>query len=61
MTDPTTDRPPSQPGRETGPPVRPRPPDAHRRFRRRYLLVAVALVVAWLVVAALVGAATSDW
>jgi signal transduction histidine kinase len=48
MTDPTTDR--------------SHPPDAPRRFRRRLLLVAVALVVAWMVVAALItGAATGNW
>jgi signal transduction histidine kinase len=48
MTDPTTDR--------------PHPPDAPRRFRRRLLLFAIALVVAWMVVAALItGAATGNW
>jgi signal transduction histidine kinase len=48
MTDPTTDR--------------SHPPDAPRRFRRRLLLVAIALVVAWMVVAALItGAATGNW
>jgi signal transduction histidine kinase len=37
-------------------------PDARRRFRRRLLLVAVALVVAWMVVAVLItGAATGHW
>jgi two-component system sensor histidine kinase BaeS len=36
--------------------------DAPRRFRRRLLLVAVGLVVAWMVVAVLItGAATGHW
>jgi two-component system, OmpR family, sensor histidine kinase BaeS len=48
MTDPTTD--PS------------RPPGSRLSFRRRLVLVAVALVVAWMVVAALItGAATGNW
>jgi signal transduction histidine kinase len=39
-----------------------RPPGARRRLRRRLLLVAVALVVGWMVVAALItGAATGQW
>ena len=41
---------------------RSRPTDARRPFRRRLLLVGVALVVAWVVVAALItGAATGYW
>jgi signal transduction histidine kinase len=62
MTDRPAGRPPWWPEGEPGPPVRPRPPDARRRFRRRLLLVAVALVVAWMVVATLItGAATGYW
>jgi two-component system sensor histidine kinase BaeS len=39
-----------------------RPPDAIRRVRRRLLLVAVVLVVAWMVVAvAIMGLATGNW
>jgi signal transduction histidine kinase len=38
-----------------------RPPDARRRFQRRLLLIAVALVVAWVVVVGVVGAATGLW
>ncbi|MGH9050503.1 MAG: HAMP domain-containing sensor histidine kinase [Acidimicrobiia bacterium] len=39
-----------------------RPADARRRFRRRWLLVAVSVVVAWMVVAvAIVGVATGNW
>jgi two-component system sensor histidine kinase BaeS len=38
-----------------------RPPDARRRFRRRLLLVAVTLVVAWMVVVGITGAATGIW
>ena len=40
---------------------RPAPPDSRRRFRRRLLLVAVAPVVGWVVMAAVVRAATSPW
>ena len=61
MTDPATDRPRSRPEGEPDQPVRPRPADARRRFRRRLLLVAVAPVVGWLVMAAVVNAATRDW
>jgi two-component system sensor histidine kinase BaeS len=61
-----TDRPSARrtsvgPEGEPGPPVRSHPPDARRRFRRRLLLVAVALVVAWVVVVAVTGAATGLW
>jgi two-component system sensor histidine kinase BaeS len=62
MTDPPADRPSLWLDGEPGSPVRPRSPDARRRFRRRLVLVAVALVVAWMVVAvAIMGAATGYW
>jgi two-component system, OmpR family, sensor histidine kinase BaeS len=61
MTDPTTDQPPSSAESETGPPVRSRPPDARRRFRRRLLLAVASPVIGWLVVAGVVSAATRDW
>jgi signal transduction histidine kinase len=61
MTDPTAGRPRSRPEGEPEPPVRPRPADARRRFRRRLLLVAVAPVVGWLVMAGVVSAATRHW
>ena len=60
MTDRPADQPPWWPDGEPWPPVRSRPSDARRRFRRR-LLVAVALVVAWIVVVAVIGAATGLW
>jgi two-component system sensor histidine kinase BaeS len=44
-----------------GPPDRLRPLDARRRFRRRLLLIAVVLVVAWTVVVAITGATTGLW
>jgi signal transduction histidine kinase len=62
MTDRPADRPPGRPEGEPGPPVRPDSPNARRRFRRRLLLVAVALVVAWMLVAvAIMGVATGYW
>jgi two-component system sensor histidine kinase BaeS len=61
MTDRPADRPPWWPDGETWPPAEPGRPDARRRFRRRLALVAVALVVAWTVVVAVVGAATGLW
>ena len=61
MTDPTTGRPPRWSDSERRPAARSRPPDARRRFRRRFLLVAVGVVAAWLAVVAAVGAATSNW
>jgi two-component system sensor histidine kinase BaeS len=62
MTDRPADRPPWWPDGEPWPPVRSRLPDARRRFRRRLLLVAVALVGAWMVVAvAIMGAAAGYW
>ena len=61
MTDPTTGRPPRWSDGERRPAARARPPDARRRFRRRFLLVAVGVVAAWLAVVAAVGAATSNW
>jgi two-component system, OmpR family, sensor histidine kinase BaeS len=61
MTDLPADRPPWWPDGEPWPPVR-RLPDARRRFRRRLLLVAVAIVGAWMVVAvAIMGAAAGYW
>ena len=60
MTDPTTDG-PSGRGGERRPLARSRSLDARRRFRRRFLLVAVGVVGAWLAVVAVVGAATSGW
>ncbi len=60
MTDRPADRPPWWPEGKPWPPVRSRPPDARRRFRRR-LLVAAALVVGWIVVVAVIGAATGLW
>jgi two-component system sensor histidine kinase BaeS len=60
-----TERPAAPPLRtpdgETGPPIRPRGPDARRRFRRRLLLVAVALVVAWVVPITIMGVVTGYW
>ena len=62
MTDRPADRPPGWSAGEPGPPDPPRLPDATRRFRRRLLLVAVALVLAWMVVVAIVtGVATGYW
>ena len=61
MTDRPADRPPQWPEGEPAPPVRPRPSDARRRFRRRLLLVAVALVLAWMVPVTIIGAATGYW
>jgi len=61
MTDRPADRPTWWPEGEPWPPARPRPPDTRRRYRRRLLLVAVALVVAWTVVVAVMGAATGLW
>lgn len=61
MTDPTSDRPTRGPEGEPEAPARPRPPDARRRFRRRLLLAVAAPLVGWLVVAAVVSAATRDW
>jgi two-component system sensor histidine kinase BaeS len=61
MTDRPADRPPWWPEGEPGPPVRPPPTDARRHFRRRLLLVAVALVVAMTVAVAVTGAATGLW
>jgi two-component system sensor histidine kinase BaeS len=60
MTDRPADRPSWWPDGDPWPPVRSRPPDA-RRFRRRLLLFAVALVVPWIVVVAVLGAATGVW
>jgi two-component system, OmpR family, sensor histidine kinase BaeS len=60
MTDRPADRPPRRPEGEPAPPVRP-PPDARRRFQRRLLLVVAAPLIGWLVVAAVVSAATSHW
>jgi two-component system, OmpR family, sensor histidine kinase BaeS len=61
MTDRPADRPPRRPEGEPGSPVRPRPPEVRRRFRRRLLLVVAAPLIGWLVVAAVVSAATSHW
>jgi signal transduction histidine kinase len=62
MTEPTASPPPRRPEGEPGPPVRPSPADARRRFRRRLFLVTVALLAAWMVVAvAITGAATGHW
>jgi two-component system sensor histidine kinase BaeS len=62
MADHPADRPPWWPEGEPWPLVRSRPPDARRGFQRRLLLVGVALVVAWMVVAvAVMGAATGYW
>jgi signal transduction histidine kinase len=61
MTDRPADRLPRRPGGEPRLPGQPRSPDARRRFRRRLLLVAVTPVVGWLVMAAVVSAATSHW
>jgi two-component system sensor histidine kinase BaeS len=61
MTDPTTDPPPRLPEGARGPPDRPRPTDARRRFRRRLLLAAVGLGTAWTVAVAVTGAATGLW
>jgi signal transduction histidine kinase len=56
-----SDRPTRGPEGEPEAPARPRPPDARRRFRRRLLLAVAAPLVGWLVVAAVVSAATRDW
>jgi len=62
MTDRPADRPAGWSAGAPGPPVPPRLRDATRRFRRRLLLVAVALVLAWMVVVAIVtGVATGYW
>jgi signal transduction histidine kinase len=62
MTDRSADQPPWWPEGEPEPPVRPRLPDARRRFRRRFLLAAAALLVAWMVVVAIItAAATGYW
>jgi signal transduction histidine kinase len=61
MTDRPADPRSRWPEGEPGPPARPRPPDARRRVRRRLLLVAVALVVAWMVPITIMGAVTGYW
>src|SRR5262249_39929655 len=61
MTENSADQAPRWAGGGDGPPDRPRPPDAGRRVRRRLLLIAVALVVAWTGAVAVTGAATGLW
>jgi signal transduction histidine kinase len=61
MTDRPADRQSRWPEGEPGPPVPRRLPDARRRFQRRLLLVAVALVVAWTAVVVVMGAASGLW
>ncbi|MDD9369775.1 MAG: HAMP domain-containing protein, partial [Acidimicrobiales bacterium] len=61
MTDRPVDRPPGLAEGGSGPPARPSPPDARRRFRRRSSVVAVAVVVAWLAPMAIMGAVTGYW
>jgi two-component system sensor histidine kinase BaeS len=61
MTDPTAGRGLSRPGGEDRRPVRSRPQDARRRFRRRALLVAVAVLAAWIVPVTIIGLATGYW
>ncbi|HZA75301.1 MAG TPA: HAMP domain-containing sensor histidine kinase [Acidimicrobiales bacterium] len=61
MTDRPSDPRSRWPGGESVSPARPRPPDARRRVRRRLLLVALALVVAWMVPITIMGVATGYW
>jgi len=61
MTDRPADRPPWWPEGEPWPPDRSSPADARRRVRRRFGLIAVALVVAWVVMVAVIGAVTGLW
>ena len=49
------------PDRAPARPPEARPPEARRRFRRRSLLVAVGLVLAWLVPVTLMGLVTGYW
>ena len=61
MTDRPSDPRSRWPEGECVSPARPRPPDARRRVRRRLLLVALALVVAWMVPITIMGVATGYW
>src|SRR5262249_23762086 len=61
MPDRPDDRPTSRPGGELSPAGPPTAPAARVCLRRRLLLVAVAFVVTWTVVVAVIGAATGLW